>query len=140
MENPLIDFNRVGQIDFFIEIERRRGEFYEILNCYFTNNIPKKVDGIKYTLFSDPINDKFIFPYEVLISTQGIYILECYDELERIAKLDISSEIYKNLDISKNDKFIRYTIKQLQQMILQISNFELKETLISYLNIHHHGI
>jgi hypothetical protein len=124
---PLIEFSRISEKDFFTNTEARRNEYFSLVRPEYDFSAEKIVDGERGIYFQDGDHNR-----EKFLTYSGIYVKECYDELERKEMLSLKEKVYSILDTEKTELYIRYVIKELSHILTTVQEFELNEILHPY--------
>lgn len=127
MNVPLQNLHRVSKPEFFSDLEGRRIEYFnQVANNY---DVHKEVtiDGSTGWLFSDPGNENRVF-----FRNEDVYIVECYDELERNEFYAIKKEIYGVLDVEKGKIYIQYVLGELSYILDAVNRMKLEPRLKPY--------
>ncbi len=119
----LSNISRVGNADFFINIEARKIEYKDILSDY-TQTIDSDLLQTVFHLENRQNNS-----YTQVVQEDGIYILECYDELEKQLKQKVDKEIYAVLNLEQRALYITPIIAQLDHIANKLKRFKLDKKL-----------
>lgn len=122
MAQPLTGFWSRLNIDFINDVEGRLNEYLEYLEIIHPTSAAKKKDGKTITMFSDD-------GYNVIkeVDHSGVYVIECYDKMERTARYNIENDI-KDLDsFLKRSLYIKPLLAELKIVKKKIEDASVNE-------------